>query len=129
MTTSEIESLVSNYVPVYGSTPNEDTYNSHKPSSSPTVLHTSPSNPTLRKSFKIVLFSSKINILLIFIPLGYLAHIFDLSDNWVFILNFLAIIPLAKLLDFATEELSLRVGEVFIIIELFIFHKNNKNSK
>ncbi|PKK80473.1 calcium/proton exchanger [Rhizophagus irregularis] len=111
MSTSETLSLVPNYSPGYGSTPNEDTHNTHKPSSSQTVLHTSPPTPTIRKSIKIVLTSSKINILLIFIPLGYLAHIFDLSDNWVFILNFLAIIPLAKLLDFATEELSLRVGE------------------
>ncbi|RGB34128.1 Sodium/calcium exchanger protein [Rhizophagus diaphanus] len=86
-----------------------NTHNSYK--SSQPVLHTSPPTPTLRKSIEIVLSSSKINILLIFIPLGYLAHIFDLSDNWVFVLNFLAIIPLAKLLDFATEELSLRVGE------------------
>src|SRR5688500_15205313 len=97
-----------------------NTHNSYKPSSSQPVLHTSPLTLTLRKSIEIVLSSSKINILLIFIPLGYLAHIFDLSDNWVFVLNFLAIIPLAKLLDFATEELSLRVGEVFINIELFI---------
>ncbi|GBB83442.1 hypothetical protein RclHR1_10170004 [Rhizophagus clarus] len=112
MSTNERLSLASNYISVYGSTTNEDTHGSHKLSSSSspsTVFHISP--PTIRESIKIILSSSKINILLIFIPLGYLAHIFNWSDNWVFILNFLAIIPLAKLLDFATEDVSLRVGE------------------
>ena len=106
MAASESVSLASNYYSNYGSTPNEGTHNP------PTVLYASSPTPTIRKSIKIILASSRINYLLIFIPLGYLAHIFGLSDNWVFILNFLAIIPLAKLLDFATEEVSLRVGQV-----------------
>jgi Ca2+:H+ antiporter len=119
MSTNERLSLAPNHFSRYGAT---STHNSYKPSSSSpsTVLYTSPSTPTIRKSIEIVLSSSKINVLLIFVPLGYLAHILGLSDNWVFILNFLAIIPLAKLLDFATEDVSLRVGEVIITIELFI---------
>ncbi|KAF9933408.1 hypothetical protein FBU30_005617, partial [Linnemannia zychae] len=45
---------------------------------------------------KLVLLSSKINILLVFIPLGIVAHAVHWSDVTVFILNFIAIVPLAK---------------------------------
>ncbi|RIA83793.1 Sodium/calcium exchanger protein [Glomus cerebriforme] len=106
MTSSEGRSLASNYYSNYGSTSNEDT---HKPITPIVVLY--DLSPTIYESIKIILTSSWINWLLIFIPLGYLAYAFGLSDTWVFILNFLAIIPLAKLLDFATEDVSLRVGQ------------------
>ncbi|GBC08019.1 hypothetical protein RclHR1_07870002 [Rhizophagus clarus] len=91
----------------YGST-------SHKPLSppnSPPVLHYPPPPPTFGKSLKIILGNSWLNILLIFVPLGYIASALDMSDTWVFFLNFFAIIPLAKLLEFATEDISLRVGQ------------------
>lgn len=45
---------------------------------------------------KLVLFATKINVLLIFIPLGIIADLLHWSDVTVFILNFIAIIPLAK---------------------------------
>ncbi|KAF9309959.1 hypothetical protein BG003_009111 [Podila horticola] len=60
---------------------------------------------------KLVLFATKINVLLIFIPLGIIADLLHWSDVTVFILNFIAIIPLAKLLGYATEEIALRLGE------------------
>jgi Ca2+:H+ antiporter len=72
-------------------------------------LHKSSSS-----TFKVIITSSWMNILLIFLPLGYIAYGLKWSDTWIFILNFFAIIPLAKLLGFATEDVSLRVGEVFI---------------
>ncbi len=78
------------------------------------VSYVSPPTPTILKSLKIILTSSWINLLLIFIPIGYLAHGLKWSDTWIFLLNFFAIIPLAKLLGFATEDVSLRVGQVFI---------------
>lgn len=54
--------------------------------------------PTLKSSFKATVFSSKINYLLIFVPLALaFSHA---SDTVVFSLNFMAIIPLAKLLGF-----------------------------
>jgi Ca2+:H+ antiporter len=81
-------------------------------SSSPLITISPP--PSLHESFKIILFSSWINVLLIFLPLGYIAYALEWSDTWVFTLNFFAIIPLAKLLGFATEDVSLRVGQVFI---------------
>jgi len=57
-----------------------------------------------------VLKSSYINILLIFVPVGIIAGALDLPPGAIFVLNFLAIVPLAALLSFATEELSEAVG-------------------
>ncbi|ORY28344.1 calcium/proton exchanger [Neocallimastix californiae] len=55
--------------------------------------------------------SSGLNVLLIFIPFGIASAILKMSDTTIFLTNFIAIIPLAKLLGFATEELSLRTSE------------------
>jgi Ca2+:H+ antiporter len=55
--------------------------------------------------------SSWINVLLVFVPIGIASH-FVWSPTITFIMNFLAIIPLAKLLGFATEDIALRTGEV-----------------
>ncbi|KAK4043162.1 Sodium/calcium exchanger protein-domain-containing protein [Parachaetomium inaequale] len=60
---------------------------------------------------KITLFSSWINLLLVFVPLGIVAGEREWGAPWVFTLNFLAIIPLAAVLSFATEEIAGRLGE------------------
>ncbi|KAA8893208.1 Sodium/calcium exchanger protein-domain-containing protein [Sphaerosporella brunnea] len=60
---------------------------------------------------RIVLLSNYVNILLVFVPLGIIAGMLGWSPTATFVLNFMAIIPLAALLSFATEELSLEVGE------------------
>lgn len=60
---------------------------------------------------KITLLSNYVNILLIFVPLGIIAGVLSWSPAAVFILNFLAIIPLAAVLSFATEEISAKLGE------------------
>lgn len=60
---------------------------------------------------KLVILSNYVNVLLIFVPLGIIAELVHWSPVVVFTLNFLAIIPLASLLSFATEELALEVGE------------------
>lgn len=65
---------------------------------------------TLVQSFSWLLFSSKINLLLVFVPLGMLAEWLHWGSLAVFVLNFLAIVPLAKLLGDATEQVSLRLG-------------------
>lgn len=57
------------------------------------------------------LVSSYANIFLVFVPLGIIAGACGWSPTVVFILNFFAIIPLAGLLSFATEELSVKLGE------------------
>ncbi|RXW21037.1 hypothetical protein EST38_g4807 [Candolleomyces aberdarensis] len=72
--------------------------------------------PTVLASIKAFLLCSKLNVLLVFIPVSWalnfaLPHSFSSRDTLIFVFSFIAIIPLAKLLGFATEELSLRVGQ------------------
>ncbi|KAJ1893674.1 hypothetical protein LPJ71_007148 [Coemansia sp. S17] len=55
--------------------------------------------------------SSWINVLLILVPVGIAAHPAKFPDIAVFIINFFAIIPLAKILGYATEQLALHLGE------------------
>ncbi|KAF9160251.1 hypothetical protein DFQ26_005724 [Actinomortierella ambigua] len=66
---------------------------------------------TIIQCLKTILFATKINVLLIFVPLGIIAEQLHWSDTVVFVLNFIAIIPLAKLLGYATEDIALRLGE------------------
>jgi Ca2+:H+ antiporter len=49
--------------------------------------------------------SSNINVLLVFVPLGIVAGVRSWNPTTVFMLNFLAIIPLSVLLPFAIDEL------------------------
>jgi len=58
-----------------------------------------------------ILVSNYVNVLLVFVPLGIVAGAVGWPNTSIFVLNFMAIIPLAALLSFATEELSLKVGE------------------
>jgi hypothetical protein len=58
-----------------------------------------------------ILFSSYVNVLLIFLPLGIISGAIGMAPIIVFVFNFLAIMPLAALLSFATEELSKKVGQ------------------
>lgn len=60
---------------------------------------------------KLAFYSSPANYLLVFLPFGLAAGVLEWSSGLIFWLNFLAIIPLAALLAFATEELSAHVGE------------------
>lgn len=55
--------------------------------------------------------SNYINILLVFVPLGLLSGFLGWSPTSTFVLNFIAIMPLASLLSFATEELASTLGE------------------
>ncbi|KAK4516619.1 uncharacterized protein ATC70_011594 [Mucor velutinosus] len=66
--------------------------------------------PTFWSSFKVTVFSSYINYFLIFVPIAIVFSVLEASPTVVFTLNFIAIIPLAKLLGFATEEIALRSG-------------------
>ncbi|CAG8801259.1 11528_t:CDS:1, partial [Dentiscutata erythropus] len=67
--------------------------------------------PTITQSLNVALYSSKLNVLLIFVPLGFLAHYFEWNIAIIFILNFLALIPLANLLGFVTEDIANRCGQ------------------
>lgn len=66
--------------------------------------------PSVGSQFKAV-FASWINIMLIFVPVGIALKQVHVNGIVVFIMNFLAIIPLAAMLSFATEELAIYVGE------------------
>ncbi|KAF8340660.1 calcium/proton exchanger [Cantharellus anzutake] len=72
--------------------------------------------PATMDSLKAIVFASWLNPLLIFIPISWALH-FALNrgkssnDTVIFVTAFLAIIPLAKLLAWGTEELSMRVGQ------------------
>ncbi|KAL0080454.1 calcium/proton exchanger [Phycomyces blakesleeanus] len=69
------------------------------------------SGPTPIQGLSAIFFSSWLNLLLIFIPFGIISH-FLWSPTVTFILNFISIIPLARMLGFVTEDISLRTGEV-----------------
>ncbi|KAI9199805.1 Sodium/calcium exchanger protein-domain-containing protein [Polychytrium aggregatum] len=72
---------------------------------------TQASEPSWAQSLYIISRSSPINALLLFVPLGLAAGFFEWSGSLVFMFNFLALMPLAKLLGYATEEISLKVGQ------------------
>ena len=57
---------------------------------------------TLHLTYEI-LRTNYVNIFLVFVPLGIIAGALKWNPTAVFVLNFLAIIPLASLLAFATE--------------------------
>jgi len=79
----------------------------------------------LKETFKIILiilYTSKFNIFLLFVPIGFIAHFLNWNDIVIFFFNFVAIILLANLLGFATEELSHGIGQVFENLLTFLFN-------
>ncbi|ODQ63741.1 calcium/proton exchanger [Nadsonia fulvescens var. elongata DSM 6958] len=72
--------------------------------------HTPTSLPIKHKLIAIMK-SSYVNVLLVLVPLGIVAGHLQWSPTAVFTINFLAIVPLAALLSFATEELAAKVGQ------------------
>ncbi|GAQ43957.1 plasma membrane calcium-transporting ATPase [Aspergillus niger] len=66
---------------------------------------------SVRHTLEVTFLSSYTNVLLIFVFLGILSGSQEWNPSAVFILNFLAIFPLASLLSFATEELAKSVGQ------------------
>ncbi|KAF4996754.1 hypothetical protein FGRMN_4318 [Fusarium graminum] len=73
-----------------------------------------PKEPfTVRNQLQRTFLNSYINVLLIAAPVGIaLNYIHSVNRIAVFVVNFIAIIPLAAILSFATEEIALRTGEV-----------------
>ncbi|TRM65056.1 Sodium/calcium exchanger protein-domain-containing protein [Schizophyllum amplum] len=79
--------------------------------------------PSFWQSLKSIILASYLNILLIFIPLS----VPSTQTLIPVTVSFLAIIPLAKLLAFATDELSMRVGQTLagllnatLVVELIV---------
>ncbi|KAG5517918.1 hypothetical protein PMAC_000373 [Pneumocystis sp. 'macacae'] len=58
-----------------------------------------------------IILSNYVNIFLIFVPLGILCGFFEWNHTMTFVFNFIAIIPLAAILSFLTEELSMNIGQ------------------
>lgn len=75
--------------------------------------HLKPKEPfTVANQLQRTFLSSWINILLLAAPVGIaLNYVHSVNRIAVFVINFLAIIPLAAILGFATEEVALRTGE------------------
>jgi Ca2+:H+ antiporter len=67
---------------------------------------------TAMGQFRATVLNSWINILLIMSPVGIAVYYAHVNPIAVFVINFIAIIPLAAMLSYATEEIALRVGEV-----------------
>ncbi|KAJ7892005.1 calcium/proton exchanger [Mycena leptocephala] len=68
--------------------------------------------PGVFRSIRSIITASWLNVLLVFIPISWAFNFADKDKQvLIFVFSFLAIIPLAKLLAFATDELSIRVGQ------------------
>lgn len=67
---------------------------------------------TWQSQIRATLFNSWVNILLIASPVGIAINFTNVNPIAVFVVNFIAIIPLAGMLSYATEEIALRTGEV-----------------
>jgi Ca2+:H+ antiporter len=66
---------------------------------------------TVGSQLQATIFNSWINVLLLAAPVGIALHFVNINPVAVFVVNFIAIIPLAALLSYATEEIAIRVGE------------------
>lgn len=75
--------------------------------------HVEPKEPfTFANQIQRTFLNSWINVLLILAPVGIiLGAIPNMNEYAIFVVNFVAIIPLAAMLSFATEEIALRTGE------------------
>ncbi|VDB82847.1 unnamed protein product [Peniophora sp. CBMAI 1063] len=62
-------------------------------------------------SLRYFFFTSWLNVVLVFVPLSALAHFLHWDVALRFSFSFIAIIPLAKLLGDATEQMSLSLGQ------------------
>jgi Ca2+:H+ antiporter len=59
---------------------------------------------------KIILYS-KLNLLLVFVPVGIIVQELHLNPGIIFAMNAIAIIPLAALLSHATESVARKLGD------------------
>lgn len=59
------------------------------------------------------IFSSWINVLLVFVPIGIAVNFANLNPSIVFAMNAVAIVPLAGLLSKATESVADRLGDTW----------------
>ncbi|KFY82066.1 hypothetical protein V500_10853 [Pseudogymnoascus sp. VKM F-4518 (FW-2643)] len=60
---------------------------------------------------KKILFSSWLNVILVFVPVGIAVEAAHASPIIIFVMNAIAIVPLAGLLSYATESVAKRMGD------------------
>jgi len=83
-----------------------------KPHSSSSLFAKDKHKFTAASQLRATILNSWINILLIFVPIGIAVNFVPTVPKvGVFVINFIAIIPLAAMLSYATEEIALRTGE------------------
>lgn len=76
------------------------------------IRHIEPKEPfTVANQLQRTIGSSWLNVLLVCAPAGIAIYYAGVNGQIVFAVNFIAIIPLAAMLGFATEEIALRTGE------------------
>ncbi|CAG8901704.1 unnamed protein product [Penicillium egyptiacum] len=66
---------------------------------------------TFASQLRATVLNSWINVLLIAAPVGIVLYAVGANPIAIFVVNFVAIIPLAAMLSFATEEIALRTSE------------------
>ncbi|KAL7921096.1 Ca2+ transporter [Trichoderma austrokoningii] len=96
--------------PAVGETDNSK---SKKPKENGIFRHVYPKEPfTVANQIQRTLLNSWINVLLVAAPVGIaINYVHSVNRIAVFVVNFIAIVPLAAMLSFATEEIALRTGE------------------
>ncbi|KAJ7737026.1 Sodium/calcium exchanger protein-domain-containing protein [Mycena olivaceomarginata] len=67
--------------------------------------------PSWIASYRFFLFGSYLNLFLLFVPLSIISHHLNWDAALRFSFSFIAIIPLAKLLGEATEQMSAKLGQ------------------
>ncbi|KAL8890011.1 MAG: hypothetical protein Q9215_002794 [Flavoplaca cf. flavocitrina] len=72
---------------------------------------TDPHLYSLANQLRATVFNSWLNVLLIFSPIGIALNYANVTPIAVFIINLVAIIPLAGMLSYSSEEIALRAGE------------------
>ncbi|CAO1600451.1 hypothetical protein XANCAGTX0491_004140 [Xanthoria calcicola] len=76
---------------------------------------TDPHMYSLANQLRATFLNSWLNLLLIFSPVGIAVNYANVTPIAVFIINAVAIIPLAGLLGYACEEIALRAGETLAV--------------
>uniref|UniRef100_A0A061RX77 Vacuolar cation/proton exchanger n=1 Tax=Tetraselmis sp. GSL018 TaxID=582737 RepID=A0A061RX77_9CHLO len=61
---------------------------------------------------KDMVIGSYVNLLLVFVPLGFAVHYLKMNAVIIFFTNFLGLIPLALILGDCTEDLAVRFGDI-----------------
>ncbi|KAJ5987835.1 hypothetical protein N7481_003045 [Penicillium waksmanii] len=66
---------------------------------------------TVASQLRATILNSWINVLIFAAPAGIALYCVDANPIAIFVVNFIAIIPLAAMLSYATEEIAMRTGE------------------